>query len=81
MVFLSPDFAKLRFRKTLHEKEGSFALNGPLYELFFAVEENRSVAQIAAELGIPLADARQTPDDPGVLRQVEEIAMRLGLAP
>jgi hypothetical protein len=59
MVFLSPDFAKLRFRKTLRQKEGSFALNGPLYELFFAVEENRSVAQIATELGIPLADVRQ----------------------
>jgi hypothetical protein len=58
MVFLSPDFAKLRFRKTLRQKEGSFALNGPLYELFFAVEENRSVAQIATELGIPLADVR-----------------------
>lgn len=59
MVFLSPDFAKLRFRKTLRQKEGSFALNGVLYALFFAVEENRSVAQIAAELGISLADARQ----------------------
>jgi hypothetical protein len=58
MVFLSPDFAKLRFRKTLRQKEGSFALNGALYKLFFAVEENRSVAQIATELGIPLADAR-----------------------
>lgn len=58
MVFLSPNFAKLRFRKTLRQKEGSFALNGPLYELFFAVEENRSVAQIATELGIPIADVR-----------------------
>lgn len=59
MFFLSPDFAKLRFRKTLRQKEVSFTLNGPLYELFFAVEENRSVAQIAAELDISLADARQ----------------------
>lgn len=59
MVFLSPDFAKLRFRKTLRQKAGSFSLNGILYRLFFAVEENRPVAQIAAELGIPLADARQ----------------------
>ena len=58
MVFLSPEFAKLRFRKTLRQEEGSFTLNGPLYELFFAVEENRSVAQIASELGIPLADVR-----------------------
>lgn len=59
MVFLSPDFAKLRFRKTLKQEKGSFALNGSLYKLFFAVEENRSVAQIAAELDIRLADARQ----------------------
>lgn len=59
MVFLSPDFAKLRFRKTLRQEKGSFALNGPLYKLFFAVEENRSVAQIAAELDIRLTDARQ----------------------
>jgi hypothetical protein len=59
MVFLSPDFAKLRFRKTLRQKEGTFRLNGPLYQLFFAVEENRSVAQIAAELDISLAAARQ----------------------
>lgn len=59
MVFLSPDFAKLRFRKTLRQEKGSFALNGSLYKLFFAVEENRSVAQIAAELDIRLADARQ----------------------
>jgi hypothetical protein len=58
MVFLSPDFAKLRFRKTLRQKEGFFALNGPLYKLFFAVEENRSVAQIATELGLPLTDVR-----------------------
>ncbi len=59
MVFLSPDFAKLRFRKTLKKEKGSFALNGSLYKLFFAVEENRSVAQIAAELDIRLTDARQ----------------------
>lgn len=59
MVFLSPDFAKLRFRKTLRQDKNSYALNGPLYKLFFAVEENRSVAQIAAELDIRLADARQ----------------------
>ena len=59
MIFLSPDFAKLRFRKTLRQEKNSYALNGRLYKLFFAVEENRSVAQIAAELDIRLADARQ----------------------
>jgi predicted ArsR family transcriptional regulator len=59
MVFQSPDFAKLRFRKTLRQKEASFSLNGKLCKIFFAVEENRTAAQIAAELHISLADARQ----------------------
>lgn len=59
MVGLAPDFPKMRFRKKIGHQSRNFSLNAEMYRLFFAVNENKTIAQVAAEIDMDLASMRK----------------------
>jgi DNA-binding transcriptional ArsR family regulator len=54
MVGLTPDLRKLRFRKTASHNSRNYSLNADMYRLFFAINENKTVAQLAKEIDMEL---------------------------
>jgi hypothetical protein len=48
----SNEFFEMRFRKTVDRVNRNFSMNGDMYRLFFALEETKTMAQVASQVGM-----------------------------
>jgi hypothetical protein len=45
----STEFSEMRFRKSVRQEDRSFSMNRDMYRLFFALDENKTMSQVASQ--------------------------------
>ena len=55
----SPDLPNMYFRKSIHKNQGEVSMDAGMVRLLMAIEEHKTVAQVAVEVGMNMATLRQ----------------------
>jgi hypothetical protein len=87
----SPDLPNKYFRKSIHKNQGEVSMDAGMVRLLMAIDEHKTVAQVAVEVGMNMATLRQTLGkllDIGLIESaatggpvLEDIVAEMGLDP
>ncbi|MFH1982674.1 MAG: hypothetical protein ABIL58_12595 [Pseudomonadota bacterium] len=71
----SPDLPNMYFRKSIHQNQGEVSMDAGMVRLLMAIDERKTVAQVAAEVGMNMAALRQTLGKLLDIGLIESVAM------